>query len=97
MQLSIEDLTAADGGAIEEAAELLHAAFSPLGVWTTMAEARHEVIESISAERVSRVARSPRAPSSGGSAPFDNTMAWCGSSILSSSTKHIDVVAWVER
>jgi aminoglycoside 6'-N-acetyltransferase I len=58
MQLTIEDLTAVDGGAIEEAARLLHAAFSPLGVWTTMAEARHEVIESISAESVSRVARS---------------------------------------
>ena len=58
MQLTIEDLTAADGSAIDEAAELLHAAFSPLGVWTTMAEARREVIESISTERVSRVARS---------------------------------------
>ena len=58
MQLTIEDLTAGDSGAIEEAAGLLHAAFSPLGVWTTMAEARHEVIESIGAERVSRVARS---------------------------------------
>jgi aminoglycoside 6'-N-acetyltransferase I len=58
MQLTIDDLTAADGRGIDEAARLLHAAFSPLGVWTTMAEARHEVIESISAERVSRVARS---------------------------------------
>jgi len=60
MQLTIEDLTAGDGGAIEEAAELLHAAFSPLGVWTTVAEARDEVIGSISADRVSRVARSPQ-------------------------------------
>jgi aminoglycoside 6'-N-acetyltransferase I len=58
MQLTIEDLTAADARAIEEASGLLHAAFSPLGVWTTIAEARDEVIESISAERVSRVARS---------------------------------------
>jgi len=58
MQLTIEDLTGADRTGIDEAASLLHAAFSPLGVWTTMAEARHEVIESISAERVSRVARS---------------------------------------
>jgi len=58
MQLTLEDLTAADAGGIEGAAELLHAAFSPLGVWTTMAEARDEVIESIGSERVSRVARS---------------------------------------
>jgi aminoglycoside 6'-N-acetyltransferase I len=58
VQLTIEDLTSGDGGAIEEAARLLHAAFSPLGVWTTMVEARHEVIESTSADRVSRVARS---------------------------------------
>jgi hypothetical protein len=43
MQLTIEDLTAADAGAIEEVAELLHATFSPLGVWTTMAEARHDL------------------------------------------------------
>jgi aminoglycoside 6'-N-acetyltransferase I len=59
MQLTIDDLTAADGDAIEEAAELLHATFSPLGVWTTMVEARDEVIASTSADRVSRVARSP--------------------------------------
>ena len=58
MQLTIEDLAAGDARGIEEAAGLLHAAFSPLGVWTTLAEARHEVIESISAERVSRIARS---------------------------------------
>jgi aminoglycoside 6'-N-acetyltransferase I len=36
---------------------LLHAAFSPLGVWTTVAEARQEVVESLNADRVSRVAR----------------------------------------
>jgi len=58
MQLTIEDLTAADRTGIDEAARLLHAAFSPLGVWTTMAEARHEVTESIGADRISRVARS---------------------------------------
>ena len=39
---SIEDLTAADSDHIDQAAKLLHAAFSPLGVWTTMAEARQE-------------------------------------------------------
>jgi aminoglycoside 6'-N-acetyltransferase I len=58
MQLTIEDLTAAEPGGIEAAAQLLHAAFSPLGAWTTMAEARDEVIASTSADRVSRVARS---------------------------------------
>jgi aminoglycoside 6'-N-acetyltransferase I len=54
---TIADLTAADSARIDEAAALLHAAFSPLGVWTTKAEARQEVIESISADRLSRVAR----------------------------------------
>jgi len=58
MQLTIDDLTTSDASAIEQAAGLLYAAFSPLGVWTTMAEARQEVIESISEDRVSRVARS---------------------------------------
>jgi aminoglycoside 6'-N-acetyltransferase I len=58
MRLSIEDLTANDSSSIDEAAELLHAAFSPLGAWTTLAEARQEVVDSISADRVSRVARS---------------------------------------
>ncbi len=56
MQFTIEDLTATDGARIEGAAALLHAAFSPLGVWTTMAEAREEVVVSISAEKISRVA-----------------------------------------
>jgi aminoglycoside 6'-N-acetyltransferase I len=57
MHFTIEDLTATDSARIDEAAKLLHAAFSPLGVWTTLAEARQEVVESISADRVSRVAR----------------------------------------
>jgi aminoglycoside 6'-N-acetyltransferase I len=57
MHFTIEDLTATDSARIDEAAMLLHAAFSPLGVWTTLAEARQEVVESISADRVSRVAR----------------------------------------
>jgi len=59
MQLTIEDLTTTDSARIEEAASLLHAAFSPLGAWTTMSEARQEVVESISDDRVSRVALAP--------------------------------------
>lgn len=55
--LTIDELTASDSARIEEAARLLHHAFSPLGVWTTMAEARREVLDSISADRISRVAR----------------------------------------
>jgi aminoglycoside 6'-N-acetyltransferase I len=62
MQFTIEDLTAADTGSIEGAAILLHAAFAPLGVWTTLAEARQEVIQSIGADRISRVARSAGGP-----------------------------------
>ena len=58
MRITIEDLTATDSGRIEEAAKLLHAAFSPLGVWTTLTEARQEVLDSVGADRVSRVARS---------------------------------------
>lgn len=57
MQFTIEDLTATDEARIEDAARLLHAAFSPLGVWTTMGEAREEVVQSIGTDRVSRVAR----------------------------------------
>jgi aminoglycoside 6'-N-acetyltransferase I len=56
MHVAIEDLIAADAPRIEEAARLLHAAFSPLGAWRTMAEAQREVIESIGVDRVSRVA-----------------------------------------
>lgn len=56
MHFTIDDLTANDGPRIEGAAVLLHSAFSPLGVWTTMAEAREEVLVSISAEKISRVA-----------------------------------------
>lgn len=57
MDFTIEDLTGTDSTRIDEVARLLHVAFSPLGVWTTMAEARQEVVESLSADRVSRVAR----------------------------------------
>jgi aminoglycoside 6'-N-acetyltransferase I len=57
MHFTIEDLTASDSARIDEAAKLLHAAFSPLGVWTTLVEARQEVVESMSADRVSRIAR----------------------------------------
>jgi aminoglycoside 6'-N-acetyltransferase I len=56
MHFTIEDLTAADNARIEGAATLLHDAFSPLGVWTTMAESRQEVADSLGADRVSRVA-----------------------------------------
>jgi aminoglycoside 6'-N-acetyltransferase I len=56
MRFRIEDLSAADSDRIEQAAKLLHSAFSPLGVWTTMAEARQEVVDSIAADRVSRIA-----------------------------------------
>lgn len=56
MNLTIADLSATDSARIEAAARLLHDAFSPMGVWTTMAEARQEVVESLQAERVSRVA-----------------------------------------
>ncbi len=56
MQFTIDDLNATDAARIEGAAALLHAAFSPLGVWTTMAEAREEVVVSICADKISRVA-----------------------------------------
>ena len=56
VRFTIEDLIATDTARIEEAAKLLHDAFSPLGVWATTAEARQEVIDSIGAERVSLVA-----------------------------------------
>jgi aminoglycoside 6'-N-acetyltransferase I len=56
MQFTIEDLTATDDARVEDAARLLHAAFSPLGVWTTLSEARDEVLQSIGPDRVSRVA-----------------------------------------
>jgi aminoglycoside 6'-N-acetyltransferase I len=53
---TIETLGGTDNARIEEAARLLHAAFSPLGAWTTLAEARQEVIDSLVDDRVSRVA-----------------------------------------
>ena len=52
----IEDLGAADNTRIEGAARLLHVAFAPLGVWTTMSEARQEVLDSIAPDRISRIA-----------------------------------------
>jgi len=57
MDFTIEDLTGGDSTRIDEVARLLHVTFSPLGVWTTMAEARQEVVDSLGADRVSRVAR----------------------------------------
>jgi aminoglycoside 6'-N-acetyltransferase I len=59
MPFTIEDLTDSDAARIEAAARMLHAAFSPLGAWTTMADARQEVVESIRPDRVSRVAVAP--------------------------------------
>lgn len=56
MQFTIEDLVSAYSDRIEQAARVLHSAFSALGVWTTMAEARQEVVDSIAADRVSRIA-----------------------------------------
>ena len=56
VQFTIEDLTANDGARIDGAALLLHTAFAPFGVWTTIAEARQEVVGSIAEDRVSRVA-----------------------------------------
>jgi aminoglycoside 6'-N-acetyltransferase I len=56
MQFNIRDLTANDLELIDEAARLLHETFSPLGAWTTMYEARQEVVDSTGADRVSRVA-----------------------------------------
>lgn len=56
MQLTIDDLAATDDARIEDAARLLHAAFSPLGAWTTLEEAREEVLQSLGSDRISRVA-----------------------------------------
>ena len=43
MQFTIEDITVTDRDRVEQAAMLLNSAFSPFGVWTTMAEARQEM------------------------------------------------------
>lgn len=59
MRFTIEDLSSPDDSRIEAAARMLHAAFGPLGVWTTMAEARQEVADSLQADRVNRVAVAP--------------------------------------
>ena len=56
MQFTIEELIAGDSARIEGAARLLNAAFAPLGVWTTISEARQEVLDSIAPDRLSRVA-----------------------------------------
>ena len=56
MHFTIEDLTATDEAHVEAAARLLYTAFAPLGAWTTIAEAQREVIESFSADRISRIA-----------------------------------------
>src|SRR5262245_61683766 len=55
MDFRIEDLRA-DTTRIDAAAHLLHDAFAPLGVWTTLDEAREEVVASLAPDRVSRVA-----------------------------------------
>jgi aminoglycoside 6'-N-acetyltransferase I len=56
VKFTIEDLTTANDARIESAAHLLHTAFAPLGVWTTISEAQQEVVASIGDDRVSRVA-----------------------------------------
>jgi aminoglycoside 6'-N-acetyltransferase I len=56
VNFTIEELIAGDPARVEGAARLLNAAFAPLGVWTTIAEARQEVLDSIAPDRVSRVA-----------------------------------------
>lgn len=56
VRFTIEELIAGDRARIEGAARLLNAAFAPLGVWTTISEARQEVLDSIAPDRVSRVA-----------------------------------------
>jgi aminoglycoside 6'-N-acetyltransferase I len=56
LDFTIQDLSATHSARMEDAARLLHAAFSPLGAWTTIAEAREEVLDSIGEDRVSRVA-----------------------------------------
>jgi aminoglycoside 6'-N-acetyltransferase I len=56
VQFAIEDLTATSTARIEGAARLLHAAFAPLGVWTTVSESEQEVVASIADDKVSRVA-----------------------------------------
>jgi aminoglycoside 6'-N-acetyltransferase I len=52
----IEDLRVTDAARIEAAARMLNAAFAPLGAWTEMSEALQDVVDSISADRISRVA-----------------------------------------
>ena len=56
MQFTIEELIAGDPARVEGAARLLNTAFAPLGVWTTISEARQEVLDSIAPDRISRVA-----------------------------------------
>jgi aminoglycoside 6'-N-acetyltransferase I len=56
MHFTIEDLERSDVPRIEATARLLHAVFSPQGAWTTIVEARQEVIDSLGPDRISRVA-----------------------------------------
>jgi aminoglycoside 6'-N-acetyltransferase I len=56
MEFTIQDLNADSPSHIAAAAALLHAAFSSLGAWTTIDEARREVTNSLGPDRVSRVA-----------------------------------------
>ena len=56
MHFTIEDLTISDDARIDGAARLLRSAFAPQGTWSTMPEARQEVLDSLSADRISRVA-----------------------------------------
>lgn len=56
MHFTIEDLERSDGARVEATARLLHLAFAPVGAWTTIADARQEVIDSLGPDRTSRVA-----------------------------------------
>jgi aminoglycoside 6'-N-acetyltransferase I len=56
MHFVIEDLDSSDVGRITTAAQLLHAAFAPLGAWTTLEDAEREVLECVAPERVCKAA-----------------------------------------
>ena len=56
MNFTIDDLTTGYNARIEAAAQLLRDTFAPSGVWTTLEEAREEVLQATARDRVCRVA-----------------------------------------
>ena len=56
MDFVIENLDGSDVARMSEAARLLHAAFAPLGAWTTIEEAEREVTECVASDRICRAA-----------------------------------------